>query len=169
MAAYAALLGRLHGLSRAKVELIRQSSPMHDVGKIGIPDCILTKPGKLNSDEWERMKQHTIYGAELLTDSSSDYIDAGQIIALTHHEKWDGSGYPIGLSGTKIPLLGRICAVSDVFDALTSKRPYKEAFSNEKALQIMKQGRAKHFDPVLLDLFVEHFDDFKTIQTSHNG
>ncbi|WP_462324731.1 HD-GYP domain-containing protein [Desulfoplanes sp.] len=169
MAEYAALLGRIYGLSGAKVELIRQSSPMHDVGKIGIPDCILNKPGKLTPNEWEQMKQHTVYGAELLSDSSSDYTDAGHIIALTHHEKWDGSGYPIGLSGEMIPIPGRICAVSDVFDALTSKRPYKEAFSNEKALCIMKQERAKHFDPVLLDLFVEHFDDFRAIQSAHIG
>ena len=164
MSEYAALLGRLHGLSEAKIDLLRQASPMHDVGKIGIPDAILTKPGKLTPLEWETMKLHTVYGAEILSSASSDHLDAGHLIALTHHEKWDGSGYPIGLSGEEIPLMGRICAVSDVFDALTSERPYKRAYSNEEALGIMKEGRGTHFDPKLLDLFVVHFDDFKAVQ-----
>jgi putative two-component system response regulator len=113
------------------------------------------------------MKLHTVYGAEILGFGFSDYLDAGHIIALTHHEKWDGSGYPIGLCGEDIPLLGRICAVSDVFDALTSKRPYKRAYNNEETLAIMKEGRGTHFDPMLLDLFVEHFDDFKDVKCVH--
>jgi|GEM_PF-3217990 len=164
MSEYAALLGRLSGFSEAKVELIRQASPMHDVGKIGIPDAILTKPGKLTAQEWETMKLHTVYGAEILSSAASEHLDAAHIIALTHHEKWDGSGYPIGLCGESIPLFGRICAVSDVFDALTSERPYKRAYANEEALAIMKEERETHFDPRLLDLFVDHFDDFRAVK-----
>ena len=164
MAEYAGLLGRLCGFSEEKVELLRQASPLHDIGKIGIPDSILTKPGPLDADEWTEMKRHTVYGAEILSAASSDHLDAGHLIALTHHERWDGSGYPQGLSGEHIPLMGRICAVSDVFDALTSVRPYKDAYSNTKALNIMKSGRGTHFDPELLDLFVAHFEDFEAIQ-----
>ncbi|WP_462325451.1 HD-GYP domain-containing protein [Desulfoplanes sp.] len=169
MAEYAGLLGRLCGFSEEKIDLLRQASPLHDIGKIGIPDSILTKPGRLDEKEWEEMKRHTIYGAEILSASSSDHLNAGHLIALTHHERWDGSGYPQGLSGERIPLMGRICAVSDVFDALTSERPYKRAYSNTEALEIMQAGRGSHFDPNLIDLFIAHFDDFKAIQLLCSG
>lgn len=131
MSRYSATIARGLGLDSKEVDLILKSSPMHDLGKIGIPDSILLKPGKLDSEEWEVMKQHTLIGGEILGASNSDYVNMGAIIALSHHEKWDGSGYPSGLSGEDIPIQGRICAVADVFDALTSKRPYKEAFNLE--------------------------------------
>jgi putative two-component system response regulator len=126
---------------------------MHDIGKIGIPDRILLKPGKLTPDEWVVMKQHTTIGAKILENSAAGFIRLGEIIAITHHEKWDGSGYPHGLQGKRIPLVGRIVAIADVFDALTSKRPYKEAFSLEKSYRIIREGRGNHFDPRVVDTF----------------
>lgn len=164
MSRYAALLAQKLNLPPGEVELIRLASPMHDVGKIGIPEHILLKPGKFTPDEMERMKQHTHIGSRILTGSSSELLKAGEIIALTHHEKWDGSGYPNGLAGEAIPLWGRISAVADVFDALTSPRPYKPAFPNEKAVQMLQEGRAKHFDPALIDLFLNHLDEAVAIQ-----
>lgn len=167
MSNYSALLaGRLH-LPPSEVETIRLASPMHDVGKMGTPDSILFKPGKHTPEEWEIMKQHATFGGRILHGSSSALLQAGETIALSHHEKWDGSGYPKGLAGEEIPLWGRICAVADVFDALTSKRPYKDAFSNEKSLQIMKEGRGKHFEPKLVDLFMEDLDEVFVIQERH--
>lgn len=156
---YSALIARGLRLSPGKVEIIRYASPMHDVGKIGIPDAMLLKPGKLTDDEWKIMKQHTIIGGRILNGSDSELLQAGEVIALSHHEKWDGSGYPDGLKGEEIPLWGRITAVFDVFDALMSKRPYKEAYSKEKSLTIMKQGRGRHFEPKLVDLFMENLDE----------
>ena len=169
MSRYCAVLARTLKLSPADVEMMLHASPMHDVGKIGIPDAILVKPGKLDADEWNIMKQHTIMGAQILSGSESELIQAGEVIALSHHEKWDGSGYPNGLAREKIPLLGRICAVADVFDALTSKRPYKEAFPNEKACKILKEGRGKHFDPNILDAFFKRLDEVVAIQQSYGG
>jgi putative two-component system response regulator len=146
------------------VDLVLNASPMHDIGKIGIPDAILLKPGPLDPAEWEVMKTHTEIGAKILDSSSSNYLAAGRSIALAHHEKWDGSGYPAGLAGEDIPLFGRICAIADVFDALTSKRPYKEPYPNEKALEIMREGRGTHFQPELLDLFFDNFAMVEEIQ-----
>jgi putative two-component system response regulator len=160
------LAGALH-LSPGDVEIVHLASPLHDVGKIGTPDNILFKPAKHTPEEWEIMKQHTTFGGRILNGSSAKLLQAGEIIALSHHEKWDGSGYPKGISGEDIPLWGRITAVADVFDALTSKRPYKEPFSNEKSLQIMKEGRDKHFEPGLLDLFLENLDEVFDIQKKH--
>jgi putative two-component system response regulator len=142
-----------------EVEIIRAASPMHDVGKIGIPDAILLKPGSLTPEEWEVMKQHTSIGARILSGSNSEVLHAGEIIALSHHEKWDGSGYPHGWVGEEIPLWGRICAVADVYDAITSERPYKKALSHERALQIMVEERGRHFDPKLLDLFLDNLEE----------
>ncbi len=164
MSAYSAVIAQGLGLDRDEVELIRISSPMHDVGKIGIPDNILLKPGKLDPEEWEIIKTHTSIGGRILGAGASDYMNMGTIVALSHHEKWDGSGYPSGLSGEDIPLPGRICAVADVFDALVSKRPYKEAFPTEKALAIMRQGRGAHFDPQVLDVFLERIDQILAIK-----
>jgi len=164
MSRYCALLAAKLGLPDAEVDLVLQASPMHDIGKIGIPDSILLKPAKLTPEEWEVMKKHTIFGARILGESSFELLRVGEIIALSHHEKWDGSGYPKGLAGDDIPLYGRICAVADVFDALTSKRPYKEAFSNQKSLEIMGAGRGSHFDPRLLDVFMSDFASFEGIQ-----
>jgi putative two-component system response regulator len=161
---FCGLLGKLLELSKTEIELLVHASPMHDVGKIGIADSILLKPGPLDSREWEIMKTHTLIGAKILRDSSSEVLQAGEIIALSHHEKWDGSGYPGGLVGEGIPLFGRICAVADVFDALTNKRPYKEAFSNEEALRIMTEGRGTHFDPTLFDMFLNNLEAVLAIQ-----
>jgi len=161
---FSALIARRLRLSPQRVELISQASPMHDIGKIGMPQEILLKKGKLNRREWLHIKRHPTIGAKILQRSTSQLLRLGEIIALTHHEKWDGSGYPKGLRGVEIPIEGRIIAVADVFDALTSKRPYKEAFSNDKAFQILWDGRGKHFDPELVDLFLSDVDEVIEIQ-----
>jgi len=165
MSLYSQKLAEIIGLSNNDCEIIRYASPLHDIGKIGIPDKILLKPGKLTEEEFQIMKLHTTIGGKML-DESDKYpvIKAGQVIALTHHEKWDGTGYPNELKGENIHIHGRIVAVSDVFDALTSRRIYKPAFSLEKALTIMKEGRAKHFDPDILDVFTEHINQFTDIK-----
>lgn len=167
MSTYSALLADRLRLAPDEVEMIHLASPMHDVGKMGTPDSILFKPGKHTPEEWKIMQKHATFGGQILKNSSSNLLQSGETIALSHHEKWDGSGYPKGLAGEDIPLFGRICAVADVFDALTSKRPYKEAFSIEKSLQIMKEGRGKHFEPKLLDLFLENFDEVIAIQKKY--
>jgi putative two-component system response regulator len=167
MSRYCALLGQSLNLPPGEVEILLHASPMHDVGKIGIPDAILLKPGKLTPEEFETIKRHTLIGASILAASSSMLLQAGEIIALSHHEKWDGSGYPNGLAGEDIPLWGRICAVADVFDALTSDRPYKQAFPNEKALEILREGRGKHFDPEVQDHFFGNLDEVVAIQREY--
>ncbi len=164
---YCHLIARRLGLSPRECQILFHACPMHDVGKIGIPDAILLKPGKLNPAEWEIMKTHTDIGARILGGSSSELLQAGEMISRTHHEKWDGSGYPIGLAGEAIPLWGRIVAVADVFDALTSTRPYKEAMQNDEAIQIMREGRGTQFDPSILDLFLAHIDEVIALQTKH--
>lgn len=153
MSQYSATIARTMGLNDQTVEYILYAAPMHDIGKIGIPDKILLKPGKLTEEEWVIMKEHTIIGGRILEGSKAGYIHLGEIVALTHHEKWDGSGYPLGLKGNKIPLVGRIVAIADVFDALMSKRPYKEAFPLEKSHGIIREGRGNHFDPAVVDAF----------------
>lgn len=162
-----AAVARRMGLDDHIVEVILYASPMHDVGKIGIPDHILLKPGKHDADEREIMKQHTIIGAKILAGSDADFIRLGEVIALTHHEKWDGTGYPRGLKGLEIPQAGRITAIADVFDALTSKRPYKEAFSLDKSLDIIKEGRGNHFDPDVADAFLAIQDEILAIREKH--
>jgi putative two-component system response regulator len=152
---YAAALARKLGLNEKACESILLAAPMHDVGKIGIPDRILLKPGKLTFEEWEIMKKHTVYGARILGGSRVGFIRLAEVISLTHHECWDGSGYPLGLQGKQIPMAGRIMALADVFDALTSKRPYKNAFSVEKSFEILKNGSGKHFDSQLVLAFFE--------------
>ncbi len=164
---YCALIARALGLPEDEVEIIRHASPMHDVGKLGIPDAILLKPGALTPEERAVIEQHALIGARILHGSEAKLLQVGEVIALSHHEKWDGSGYPYGLTGEEIPLYGRICAVVDVFDALTSKRPYKEAFSNEKACDILRAGRGTHFDPRVLDLFFAHFSEVLAIQQQY--
>lgn len=153
MSSYTAAVARKLGLPEDKVESILYASPMHDVGKIGIPDRILLKPGKLDADEWEIMKEHTVIGGKILAGSMTKFIKLAETIALTHHERWDGSGYPNGLKGEGIPIAGRIAAIADVFDALTSRRPYKEPFPVEKAFSIIREGRGTHFDPQVVDAF----------------
>jgi len=164
---YIQRIGQAISLSDQEIDDFLYASPMHDVGKIGIPDSILMKPGKLNEEEWAIMKQHTTIGGKILSGSDSSTLKTAEIIALTHHEKWDGSGYPNNLKGLEIPLSGRLTAIADVFDALTSKRPYKEPFPMEKAFAIMKDGRKKHFDPDLLDAFFAVKDDIISIRDQY--
>lgn len=153
MSHYSSAIARGMGLDDEFVEQILWAAPMHDIGKIGIPDRVLQKAGKLDSDEWAIMKQHTTIGAEILKDASADFIKLAAEIAITHHEKWDGSGYPQGRKGSDIPLAGRIVALADVFDALTSERPYKGPFPLEQALAIIKGGQGSHFDPEVVNAF----------------
>jgi putative two-component system response regulator len=153
MSHYSAAVARQMGLDENVAKNILYGAPMHDVGKIGIPDRILLKPGKLDADEWEIIKQHGIFGGKILEGAKSGYLRLGEVITLTHHEKWDGSGYPKGLKGKQIPLVGQIAAIADVFDALTSKRPYKPAFSLEKSYAIIREGRGSHFSPDVVDAF----------------
>lgn len=149
------LLARKLGWSDDACELMLNASPMHDIGKIGIPDDILLKPGKLDPAQWEIMKTHTTIGAELLDGDDSELLKLARTIALTHHEKWDGSGYPAGLSGEDIPQEGRIVAVADVFDALTSIRPYKKGWPLDKAVAYIKDNAGTHFDPAIVARFEE--------------
>jgi putative two-component system response regulator len=169
MSNYAAAIARNMGLGERVSESILYATPMHDIGKIGIPDRILLKPGKLDPDEWAIMQQHTVIGARILEGSRTGIIRLGEIVAMTHHEKWDGSGYPRGLKGKQIPLVGRIVAIADVFDALTSKRPYKEAFSLERSYGIIRDGRGTHFDPDVVDtFFASEPDILKIKETFHD-
>ncbi|HSL61656.1 MAG TPA: two-component system response regulator [Desulfotignum sp.] len=167
MSNYAAAIARHMGLGKRVTESILYATPMHDIGKIGIPDRILLKPGKLDPEEWAVMKQHTVMGARILEGSSTGIIRLGEIVALTHHEKWDGSGYPRGLKGRQIPLAGRIVAIVDVFDALTSKRPYKEAFPLDKSYDIIRQGCGMHFDPKVVDVFFSAQTDILKIKETY--
>jgi response regulator RpfG family c-di-GMP phosphodiesterase len=159
MAHYSALIAARLGLSAADQELLLQAAPMHDVGKIGIPDYILLKPGRLTPEEFEVMKNHARLGHDLLQNSGSTILQAGAEIAISHHEKFDGSGYPHGLAGEAIPLFGRIVAVADVFDALTSERPYKKAWEFDRARAFLHEGRGQHFDPACVDAFIAAWDD----------
>ena len=167
MSNYAAAVARKMGLDEKTVESILYAAPMHDIGKIGTPDRILLKPGKLDPDEWEIMKKHAANGGGILEGSNAGFISLGEVIALSHHEKWDGTGYPQGLSGTKIPLAGRIAAIADVFDALTSKRPYKEPFSLEKSYAIIREGRGSHFDPDVVDAFFAVEEEILSIKEKY--
>jgi putative two-component system response regulator len=140
------------GMDPEEAEVLRHASAMHDVGKIAIPDAILRKPGPLTDAEWVVMKSHTTIGADLLAGSRSPLVQMGEVIARTHHERWDGSGYPAGLAGDDIPFVGRICAVADVFDALISPRPYKHAWTVDEALDEIAAQSGRHFDPRLAAL-----------------
>lgn len=168
MSRYSARLGHLYGMTKEEEELLLYSSPLHDIGKIGIPDAILLKPGKLDEREFTLMKQHTTIGG-LMLDESETYpvIHAGRFIAEQHHEKFDGTGYPKGLKGEEIHIYARIVAIADVFDALSSKRVYKPAFPLEKTLAILSEGKGTHFDPHLLDLFINNIDQFVAIQEAY--
>jgi len=167
MSHYTACLAAQMGISMEDCELVLTSSPLHDIGKIGIPDSILGKPGPLTPDEWTVMKTHTTIGAELLSGSNSKFLKMGKNIALTHHEKWDGTGYPKGLKGDTIPLVGQICCLCDIFDALTNKRPYKEAWSNEDAVEEIKRGSKTFFAPNLVKIFLEILPQIYHIQDKY--
>ena len=183
---YVGIIARELGMSDEIVELLEEASLLHDVGKIGIPDAILLKPGKLTDEEYETMKQHCAFGRRIIqqspvstwerygTRSQLDLIEPGNAIAWlipvaatiaqTHHEHWDGGGYPLGLQEEQIPIEGRITAVADVFDALSSKRPYKAAYSREKCVEILERGRGTHFDPHVLDAFLRQSDAVMQVQ-----
>jgi putative two-component system response regulator len=150
---YSTAIAKAMGLPPQDVELGLYAAPMHDIGKIGVPDRILLKPGPLDADEWKVMKLHTTIGGKILSNSDSHVIKMAEQIALTHHEKWDGSGYPDGLKGSQIPLWGRISAIVDVFDALTNDRPYKKAFPIDESLEILKKSTGTHFDPEVSEAF----------------
>jgi putative two-component system response regulator len=167
MSHYALVLGRACGMNEEECDNLFHATPMHDVGKLGIPDKILLKPGKLDADEWETMKQHTVIGAQLLSNSQSPILQLGELIALTHHEKWDGSGYPNHLTGADIPLVGRICALADVFDALSSKRCYKDPWPLEKTLAEIRSLSGIQFDPRLVEMFDELLPVILDIQRTH--
>ncbi|HET8707378.1 MAG TPA: HD domain-containing phosphohydrolase, partial [Pseudomonadales bacterium] len=156
MSHYSQVLALAHGFPAGLAEDLLNAAPMHDVGKIGIPDSIMLKPGKLTEEEFAIMKRHPEIGAEILGESESRLLQMARLVALYHHEKWDGSGYPHGLVGEAIPIEARIVALADVFDALTSKRPYKEAWSVEAALDYIQQQAGKHFDPQLVELMLQH-------------
>lgn len=152
MSHYARMIAQEYGGNEEWVNQIFQAAPMHDVGKIGISDAILLKPGKLTPEEWEKMKLHTVYGGEIFAEDDDPMLKIAKTIALTHHEKWDGSGYPNGLKGEEIPLEGRIVAIADVLDALMSKRPYKEAWTLEDSLTYIEENSGSHFDPNLVPI-----------------
>jgi CHASE2 domain-containing sensor protein len=152
-------LGLAMGMTATEAETLRNASLLHDVGKIGVPDAVLLQPGGLSPDDRELMRRHTTIGAELLSGSSSDVMRMAEEIARTHHERWDGKGYPAGLAGEAIPLVGRICAVCDVFDALLSDRPYKEPWPVPEALEQLRRERGHHFDPAVVDAFLGIVDD----------
>ena len=143
------------GVSEEEAELILNAAPMHDIGKIGIPDNVLLKPGKLDADEWKIMQTHVSIGAEIIGEDKSILLSTARTAAITHHEKWNGKGYPSGTSGKDIPFIGRVVAIADVFDALTSERPYKKAWPTEKAINLIKDESGEHFDPELVNAFLK--------------
>jgi two-component system response regulator RpfG len=153
MARYSRLIANALGLDRDEAETVELAAPLHDIGKIGIPDQILLKPAKLDAAEWQVMQRHPVIGHEILKGSASKYVRMGALIALGHHEKYDGSGYPNGLVGDHIPLCARIVAVADVYDALTSVRPYKSAWSSDEALEFVASQAGRHLDPRLVEAF----------------
>ena len=155
MSHYARILGLALGMTAEQAEDLLHAAPMHDVGKIGIPDRILRKPGALDAEEWQIMQTHARIGGEIIGQHQSGMLAMAYQVAMTHHEKWDGSGYPAGLAGEQIPLVGRIIAIADVFDALTSARPYKDAWPVDKAVEYLRAQRDRHFEGRLVDLFLE--------------
>ena len=167
MSQFSATLARSMGWSEADCELMLHASPMHDVGKIGIPDAVLLKPGKFEPHEWEIMKTHTTIGAAILENDDFALLRLAREIALTHHEKWDGSGYPNGLSGEAIPQSGRIVAAADVFDALTSTRPYKKAWAVDDAVAYLRDNAGSHFDPEVIEHFMQCQAEIVDIRDRH--
>jgi len=155
-------------IAKWDMNLVLMSAQLHDVGKIAVKDSILNKPGKLTPEEFEEVKKHTTFGGEVIdkimeSTSEHTFLTYAKTFAMTHHEKWDGTGYPKGLKGEEIPILGRLMAIADVYDALTSDRPYKRAFAHEEAVKIISEGRGSHFDPLLTDMFLEISDEFESI------
>jgi len=166
MSQYSRIIALAAGLDSSKADLLWQAAPMHDVGKIGIPDRILLKPGKLDADEWAIMKTHTTIGAKIIGNHPSDLLTLARQVALAHHEKWDGTGYPHGLAGEDIPLVGRIVMLADVFDALTSERPYKKAWSEAAAIEEINHTSGSHFDPKLVLAFMKALPEILKVKNS---
>ena len=164
VAEYSKLLALYYGLDEKESEMLKQASPMHDIGKVAIPDAVLNKPGRFDEEERKIMDTHALLGYEMLKHSNRPLLKTAAIVAFEHHEKWDGSGYPRGLSGEDIHIYGRITALADVFDALGSDRCYKKAWDDEKIFNLFKEEKAKHFDPKLIDIFFEHLDEFLKIR-----
>ncbi len=167
MSHYSRIIAEEIGLPTQQSDLILRAAPMHDIGKISTPDEILLAPRKLDAEEFEIMKLHAVHGYDILKDSPSPLVQMGAEIAYTHHEKWDGSGYPRGLCGDDIPLVGRIVAVADVFDALTSKRPYKEAWETDAAFDFLRAQVGTHFEPRLVEAFLQNQSEVLRIQAQH--
>ena len=167
VAEYSKILALAYGLAEEEAELLKQASPMHDIGKVAIPDAILNKPGKLTNEEFDHMKRHAELGYEMLKHSDRELLKAAATVANEHHEKWNGRGYPQGTSGEEIHIYGRITAVADVFDALGSDRVYKKAWNDENIFKLFKEERGEHFDPKLVDLFFENIDEILGIRETH--
>jgi putative two-component system response regulator len=164
VAGYAEVLALKYGLSKEEARLVKQISPMHDIGKLAIPEHILQKPSELTPEEWEIMKTHTDVGYALLKDCQLEVLQMGALVAKQHQEKFDGSGYPLGLKGEEIHLYSRITTVADVFDALGSKRSYKEAWPLNEIVAYFRAGRGSHFDPHLVDLLLNNLDAFTAVR-----
>ncbi len=164
---YTEVMARALGWDEESVELIKLAAPMHDIGKVGVPDAILQKPDKLTPEEWIIMKKHTVYGYDILKDSESRLLQIAALVALEHHEKWDGSGYPYGKRGEEISIYGRMTALADVFDALTSDRPYKKAWDLEAAKSLITKLSGVDFDPELVEIFNQNFDEFARIKETY--
>ena len=169
MSRYSSLIAEKLGVPPETVKLIRYASPMHDIGKIGIPDRILLKPERLDADEFETIKSHTTIGASILSKSKAEVLKMACEIARSHHEKWNGHGYPHGLAKTEIPISGRIVCIADTFDALTSQRPYKNPYPIEVAVDIIKSEREKQFDPDIVDAFIANLDEIRRIRDEVSG
>jgi len=168
MAKYAKKIAEATGqFTEKECNDLEYAAPMHDIGKIGIPDGVLLKPGKFSPDEWAVMKRHTTIGHAILSNSQSAYMQIGAVIALNHHERFDGKGYPNGLKGEEIPLIARVVAVADVFDALVSARPYKPAWTTEDAISYIKQQVGTQFDPNCVQAFLDQLDVIKKIQLEY--
>ena len=166
MSRYSRQIAEALGLSEKECDEIEYAAPMHDIGKIGIQDDILLKPGKFDDEEWLKMQQHTLIGHSILSDSQSRYIQTGSIIALNHHERFDGMGYPNGISGKDIPLVARIVSVADVYDALVSPRPYKKAWLEKDAQEYLHKNSGTQFDPICVEAFFERLDNVKSIHVN---
>jgi response regulator RpfG family c-di-GMP phosphodiesterase len=167
VAKYSYLLAKLYGLSEQESNMLKLASPMHDIGKVSIPDNILNKPDKHTPDEWEIMKTHSNLGYKILKNSNRPIIQTAAIVALEHHEKYDGSGYPNNKKGEDIHIYGRITAIADVFDALGSERVYKKAWELDDILELFKKEKGKHFDPKLIDLFFDNLEQFLKINEKY--
>jgi putative two-component system response regulator len=167
MSHIARIVGLKQGLSESEAELVLQAAPMHDVGKIGIPDRILLKPGPLDRDEWEIMKRHTTMGAEIIGEHPSELLRAARVVALRHHERWDGSGYPDGLVGEAIPRIARVVAIADVFDALLSARPYKKPWTVEATIEALKSESGRHFEPSAVSALLDTLPECLAVRSKY--